>query len=492
MMNNNAIGKGVIYLYVEAITVLFSGYIFWLLLSKIINPASIGLASTIIAFATIIFSVAFMGVSGGAQRYIANGIAENRSEHVQGMINSSLLITTLGVLISAIIILVFRDSIGTYFDIGLEYTILSIGLFISLVFAELLRAIIIPSLKVKVITMTSVVSAIIKFAITFALVFLEYDVYGIILGFLVSSIVSILIYAFAIKNKIYKIIPDLKLFIATKEIWVASITFWIPTIITTIGSQLGTITVYLATGSGDAGVYFISFSIITGIMVMTTVLSSVAYPTISTIKDGKKRATWRLIKISLLMTIPLSDVLLFYPKDILSLFGPGYTTGSSTLQILALASLPTCIFTGIGVLLYSYGHNRGFLFQGLSTSMPRVVLYFLFVPIMGGIGAALSYLIGSIAGAVISLLYAKRIRMKFFYKQILFLFMIPIVIAIPVKLLDIHAAASIIIILVTSYVVFIAMRLIDSQDVEDILRILPNNIARYIASILPAKNNGDK
>ncbi|MDN5844968.1 MAG: hypothetical protein L0H53_01700 [Candidatus Nitrosocosmicus sp.] len=43
------------------------------------------------------------------------------------------------------------------------------------------------------------------------------------------------------------------------------------------------------------------------------VLSSIAYPTISTLKDGKKRATWRLIKISLILTIPISDILFFYP-----------------------------------------------------------------------------------------------------------------------------------------------------------------------------------
>ena len=43
---------------------LFSGYIYWLILSKITEPSSIGLASTIIAFATIVFSIASIGVAG--------------------------------------------------------------------------------------------------------------------------------------------------------------------------------------------------------------------------------------------------------------------------------------------------------------------------------------------------------------------------------------------------------------------------------------------
>lgn len=469
---------------------LFSGYIYWLILSKITDSSSIGLASTIIAFATIVFSFGSIGVAGGVQRYIANGIAEEKFEHVQGMINSSLLITAFGVLISGSVILFFRESIGGYFHISFDYTLLSLSLFIFLVFSDLLRAIIIPTLKVKIIAIASVVSTLVKLSVAVSLVFLGYEVYGIILGFLAYSILSTLIYAFAIKNKVYKIVPDVKLFISTKNILVASTTFWIPSIITTVGSQLGTISVFVAMGSGHAGIYFISFSIVTGIMVIASVLSSIAFPIISAIKDGKKRATWRLIKISLLMTIPITNILVFFAADILSLFGSGYTAGSNTLQILSLSALPTCISTGIGVLLYSYGNDRRFLLLGLVTSIPRVVLYFLFVPVMGGNGAALSYLIGAIAGAIVSLFYARKIKIKIFYKQILILFMVPIIIAVPLKILDISSSFSIVVILTISYIVFIAVKLIDPQDTEDIMRIIPNNIRVHISSILRSKPKG--
>ncbi|MDN5867585.1 MAG: hypothetical protein L0H55_09325 [Candidatus Nitrosocosmicus sp.] len=39
----------------------------------------------------------------------------------------------------------------------------------------------------------------------------------------------------------------------------------------TIDSQLGTISVFLAVSSNNAGVYFIAFSIVTGITLITTV-----------------------------------------------------------------------------------------------------------------------------------------------------------------------------------------------------------------------------
>jgi O-antigen/teichoic acid export membrane protein len=483
MMDKSSIGKGVIYLYIEAITMLLSGYVYWLILSKIIDPSAIGLSSTIIALATIVSSFASVGVTGGIQRYMANSIAENKLDHIQGIINSSFLITGLGILVSSISILLFRDSISSYFNIIFEYILLSIVLFIFLVFTALLRAIIIPSLKVKVITVASVISTIIKLSATITLVFLGFGVFGIIFGFLLYPLTSTVIFTLAIKKKFYKSMFSLHLFKSTKDIFIASLPFWLPAIITTVGSQLGTITVFLTMGSNNAGIYFIAFSIVTGIMAIIVVLSSIAYPTISALKDGKKRATWRLIKISLILTIPISNILIFYPTEILSLFGPSYTSGSSILQILLLTSLPTSISTGIGVLLYSYGRNRDFLLLGLITSIPRVLLYFVFVPSLGGNGAALSFLLGSICGAVLAILFAKNIKIKLYYKQILVLFFIPVVVAIPLKYFEFNSMASIIIILILSYLVFIVFRLIDSQDIEDIRKILPASLVRTVSSI---------
>ena len=176
------------------------------------------------------------------------------------------------------------------------------------------------------------------------------------------------------------------------------------------------------------------------------------------------------------MTIPISNILIFYSADVLSLFGSSYATGSSTLQILSLSSLPTCISTGIAVLLYSYGNNRRFLLLGLVTSIPRVLLYFLFVPTLGENGAALSFLVGSICGAIVSIIYAQKIKIALHYKQILILFMIPIVIAIPLKYIDLNPIISIFAILISSYVAFSLLKLIDSQDIEDILKILPSRL----------------
>ena len=89
---------------------------------------------------------------------------------------------------------------------------------------------------------------------------------------------------------------------------------------------------------------------------------------------------------------------------IISKFGQYYVNGSSSLEILLLSMLPMTVLGGINALVYSYGNYRDVLIIGLAISIPRTEQYFLLVPIFGGIGAALSYTLGSIIRCVASII----------------------------------------------------------------------------------------
>ena len=52
-MGNLSVGKGATFIYIELIVAALSGYILWLLLSKITTPEVIGTSSTVVAIATI-------------------------------------------------------------------------------------------------------------------------------------------------------------------------------------------------------------------------------------------------------------------------------------------------------------------------------------------------------------------------------------------------------------------------------------------------------
>ena len=113
----------------------------------------------------------------------------------------------------------------------------------------------------------------------------------------------------------------------------------------------------------------------------------------------------------------------------MQLFGAGYIEGSSTLEILLLSILPNAIVGGITILVFSYGNNKQVLMLGLASSLPRTVLYFLLVPIYGGVGAAITYLIGSLIGFVLSIIITKKVKMRVFWKDLGYVILIPTILA---------------------------------------------------------------
>jgi O-antigen/teichoic acid export membrane protein len=490
MMNKNAVGRGVAYLYIEAITMMFSGYIYWLILSKITSPSVIGTSSTAISFITIFMTVALIGVGGGIQRFLGKSLVEKKIENTRGLINSALLIVGTGILISSIVILVFKDWIYYSFKIDLFLSVVSILIMGLSTMAGLLRSILIPSLKIKVIAISSILSTIIKILVTVILVLIGTGVIGILMGFMISSILTSIILTVEIKKTYYNSLTRnnktnvISLFHSTKDIVIASMGFWIPGVITSIGSQLGTIFVFISNGANHAGVYFISFSIVTGLSMIMSVLSTIAYPAISSMKDGRKRAIWRLIKVSLIITLPISNIIIFYSSEIMQLFGSNYTTGASNLDILLLSIFPTSLISGIGILVYAYGNNRLFLVIGLFTSIPRTLLYFIFVPIFGGNGAALTYTMGSIIGCIVSLIIANKMGLKIFWKQIILISIIPTILIIVLRYSGLNYIIGLCVSLVISYILFLKLRIIDTEEIQDISKILPEKIANPLVNLI--------
>ncbi|VFJ12513.1 oligosaccharide flippase family protein [Candidatus Nitrosocosmicus franklandus] len=465
-----------------------SGFLFWLILSKITTPDVIGISSSIISFVTIFSIVSLVGMPGGIQRYLVRSINERKIDNVRGNINSSLFILSLGITGSCVLIFFIKDWIFYSFSLDLG---LSIILFLTMGFlsaASLLNAIMVTTMNTRIIATSSIIGTVIKLSITLILVLSGIEVYGILTGYLLAPLVSTVILAMTIKRKILKRVDDvahadikIERFKSLRDIFVSGTSFWIPGVCNIIGSQLGTVLVLLSVGATQAGIYFISYSIATAIILINSVLSTIAYPAVSSMDDGRKSAVWRFMKISMLLTLPLSISAIFYSGEILGLFNNIYSEGSSYLQILLLSILPTTIMSGTSVLTYAYGNNRQVLSIGLFTNIPRILLYFVFVPLLGGIGAAFIYLLGSVIGCVVSLVIGKKIGLKVFWKKTSLIILIPVILLILFKFSGVHYILSIMTTLVLTYILFIRLKIIDKEDIDDITKILPPKISNLIS-----------
>lgn len=489
-MSKQEVGKGAAYLYLETMSAMVGGYLFWLIMSKITTPDVIGASSTLISIVTIFVSVVMLGIPTGVQRFLGKSYRTDQAGTANVFIEASLIILSLSICGAAVVIFVFRHWIYGAFGSDINLVLLvSILLLGSTIVATLFRSVLIASLKTKILALAMIISTAGKFLVGVVLVLLGTGILGLTIGYSIYHIMaSILLGVFIIATLKFsrkRLSSSISLKETSKDLLRASSVAWIPFIITTIGLQAGTILVFGSLGAEQAGVYFIAFSLVNAIMSVMYSLFTIAYPVLSGMPDGRKRFAWKITKLAIFLSLPLSSCFMFYSEDIMEILGKEYVQAAEALQILLLSMLPVAVFTGVNSLVYAYGNYRQVLLIGLASSIPRTVLYFVLVPIYGNSGAAIGFTIGSIAGFIVAVFIARRIGMKLVWKEITAMFVIPLGIAFVFSYLQINYILGISGTLIVAYLLMLRVRAFAVSEAQDSLNILlPDNIAKPIVKVL--------
>ena len=482
------LGRGAAYIYIETIASLISGYIFWIIMSKITTSETIGISSTLVSLAGIVAVVANIGIPTGVQRFIGKSFSEKKLDEAKTLVAVALLLICMGISACSIVILVAQNWIHEIFDFDLDLLLIAILFVGSSAISMLFRSVVIASLKTKSLPIIIISSSIVKLILAVVLLLIGTGAVGLTIGFTSNHVLSSILLGIFVMRTIFKSSRTTNLvarFIAnSKSILISSIVFWIPLLITTVGSQLGTIVVFGSQGANQAGVYFLTLTIVTGITGVMNSLFTIALPTLSGLRDYRKRFAWHTIRFSAIILLPFSCSLIFYSSEVMQLFGRNYITGSSSLEILLLSMLPMAVLTGVNTLVYSYGNYREVLMIGLAVSIPRTLLYFLLVPLYGGTGAALGYTVGSIIGCLVSFGISRKIGMHIFWKDLGIIFIMPTTLSFAFDYLQINFILGILTTVVLSYIILLKLRIVTRSDVQDSLDILPEGLSKQLIKVV--------
>jgi O-antigen/teichoic acid export membrane protein len=483
--NKDTVRKGAAYIYIEAIIASFSGYLLWLVLSKLTLPEVIGTSSTVISIASIFTTLISFGIPVAIPRFLGKMFSERNFDDAKSFIISSLLLVSMGILIGSIVILFLRHS-WILDDLDFSLIVLSIVLMGSTAIANLFRYIIISSFQTRTLVTRQILGSIVKIILSVLLILVGVASLGIAIGYAAGQITAAILAAVVIIQTLKSStkMSGLHLRQSFKQIFAAGVPNWIPASITIVGAQLGTVIVFGAAGSSQAGSYFIAFSIFSAIITVTSALLSAAFPALSAMRDGRKRFSWRIIKMSLIVSLPLASSLIFYSKETLGLFGQGYINGSTSLEILLLSILPATVCTGVNTLVYSYGNYKQVLVIGLALSVPRVLLYFIAVPIFYNTGAAVSYTIGSMVGVAVSSMIARKIGLILFWKNLVLMLIIPTALSFILYYFHVQYIIGIAASILISYVLYLKLRIVTREDVQDSVGVLPPKISNPAIKIL--------
>lgn len=487
-MIRNEIGKGALYLYIQLISSMISGYIFFILLARITTTEIIGTFSLLVSISEIFANIAVIGLPDSIQKFVGRSFLQHKQADAKIFVIISFTFLSVGIIASCLVILFFKNWFSNSFGIGFGLIIVVDLMISSYAIYTVLYSIVVASLKTKVLPIIIIISSIAKVILGLSLLLMGYGILGLTLGYtFFGQILSSVLLAIFI-GKIFKSTkkvtkPEITIRNASKSLLVGGIVAWIPILITTLGIDVGTLVLYNTYGSYQSGVYFIALAIANAINAIVYSIFTISLPVLTSMHHGRKRFVWQTIRISAIMALPLSCSIIFYSNDIMNLIGSNYEKGSSSLQILLLSSFPIIVLTGVETLVFSYGQYRHTLTISLATSIPRTILYVTLVPIFGMAGVAISYTIGSVIGFTASIIVANRIRMLIFWKPLVLTFFLPLSLAFIFVIFNVNYIIGIVTTITITYLLLMKLHVIEKTDGSFFIELMPNRISKPLITV---------
>ena len=459
----------------------FSGFVYWLAVSALGGAEFLGYASTAVGLSSMLVGLGSLGVEVGVQKFVGEALGRGDTDTLTEYAWSSFffaLTAYLGVAVTAWALSAACPSL-----LGLPSDIVMVASILTVLSAgTVLGGALAASLHAHVMTLSALVGNVARLTVGLSLLVLGMGWVGVALGYAVNSAVALVVYvAYVLSRFGARFHLSLK---AVRDVLRAGVVSWLPNAIVLTGQWLSLLVVFGSGGAFEAGSYYVAFMISLFVVSLASSSSMLLLPVLSGMADGRKRACDAVLRLGLLVTAPLALALAAYPKAPLRLLGEEYVGASRTLTILLASSLLAVYVMAVTSLAYAYDSYGAVLGIGTATSVPRIALYFLLVPSMGGLGAALAFLAGSVCGAASGALYAWRVGFRTPYRGIAATVLVPAAIGAVTVMLSLPWFVGIPLVVASSYLAYARAGLLSRRDAGVLFRaLIPLPLRRYMRPI---------
>lgn len=473
---SGSISKNILSVYIANFVPAGLTYLFWIIASNFTDSRVVGVVAAIGSFSMILGVLSNFDIGVGMKRFLGKAVADKDWFMYKNIVSVSTLfsfLTSIGVLIIALN--PFFDVLS-YVGIEKQFIPIIIIIVIGNDLQNLLIGALVSALKSRTLVIPSVIASIARFPVLFILFYFlgKSDTsvawsYSVI--YIVNSIILLSILLGIMKTISGKYFhnarSNLKLVIR------GSAPRWIPQIISVLGSQLSILAVFSLKGASESGLFYIPYAIFNVLFLISGAINQVSYPVLSGIDnlDKQKQFLKRTLKITFLGTIPFSAIIFFYDKPILSIFGSQFSHSGDILSILLL-SFPFAIVTeGVYYLLFARGQYRNVLALGLTSNVPRILLYVILVPMHGGVGGAIAFVTGTICQIILSTIIIEKMGIRLSYTKFFVISIVPFAIGYLLMFLNVGLLGSVAL-FIFSWVVYLRLNLFDENDIENSLKVI--------------------
>ena len=393
-----------VFLFLDVIVIAASGWLYWLVVSKLITISEVGISTSIYSLVLLTATVTGLGL----EYPLLKRISIDGSK----ILSSALLIEIAATI--AVIPLMTYILIDFYHHESQSYSLIAVGMLISITLGFVARYALLGISASKTILVIDTISTILKFVTGYLLVLYGFGALGVLFSFMLQALVAssttlILarrLFGFSIANFRY-------IFDVIKNGVVNMPSIFSRTLIVSLSIVL---LASFGVQSSDIGIFYMALmiSIVTG-----GLISSTSYLVIPASSIAKSDLSASSMRIGLTLTVPIIALLLSSPEFVLSLVGPGYASGYLILIILAVGIIPFAIATN-SISRFNYlDMPRKLVFVGCLQILGFIVGFFVLVPLLSTIGAALSILLSYTLSCIPALIWSEKILLRYLLNAVI-------------------------------------------------------------------------
>ena len=383
-----------LFLFLDIIVVAVSGWLYWLVISKLVSSPIVGQSTTVYSLVALTGTIIGLGLEYPLLK---------KSSTTQSKIVGSALIIELIITVAAVPFLIYGLR-----DLHQDYTLISIVMLASVCLAYIARYSLLGVSASKTVLVIDSVSTFVKFVTAYTLVSFGWGAAGILVSFMLQALIAACI-ALPLVKKIFGFSTGgVKHIIGTLKDGIVNM----PSIFsrTLIVSLSVVLLASFGITSSEIGIYYIALMIS---VVAGGLISSTAYMVIPASSMAQTDLTTRSLRIGISLTAPIISLLLVSPQFLLSLISPEYVSGQMLLVILAMGILPFAVATNT-ISRFNYeGKSRKLLFVGALQMLGFIAGFILLVPQYKSTGAALSILISYSISCIPALIWSEKILLRY-------------------------------------------------------------------------------
>jgi O-antigen/teichoic acid export membrane protein len=377
-------------------------FVIGFILARYLGAADYGLYNLALTLLVVIASFTNLGFSTALVRYISVFVNRNDKPAIWGTLILGVGIPTLLSILACIGLYFLAETVATeiYNEPKLTNLLRIACLIIPfLTFNSMVSSAIAGFNKMEYLVINeSVLQPVLRIILLVIFVILGLNAVKAISVYTVTIFVTALSFLFFL-NRIFSVRRDpRKANYDPKQLFTFSLPVYFTKTVNTVGGNIQTILLGSFSSLVNVGIFSVTTQVgLIGKLFHESVVSA-SRPVVSTLFDNNAIDQLRSFyqttsKWTFTLNLPFFLIVIFFPTEILSIFGESYVGGATALIILGWANLFNTS-TGIcGAMLDMSGYTKLKLLNSIITMSVTLIINLLLIPIYGLVGAAIAALI---------------------------------------------------------------------------------------------------